>query len=296
MLSRVLVPLEGSPESETVVDWVASWAPPETTTLLFHCIPSRSGKAEPSEPARFGSVQEAQSYLEGVARARLRPTEVIVRVGHPGDRIVTATLEGEAGVVALGVPSSAAGRASLGKAAEIVARTCPRPVLLLKTPVPGPRGRLRRILAPLSGALAGDVNLDILRDLARSLGAEIVFLHVSPSEPQPGEEDARLLGGGGTLLDTQLTLIRQVRRLLKDGIGARTIMTKGDFVEETLSHEMSLDADIVAVAREGHRDAPAWRPIATRAQRAVLLFEETAPVPQAAGSRTAADRKIPSVV
>lgn len=265
-MDRILIPLDGSAEAESVLTWLKSWGLGETKAILFHSIPSRSPKGDLLGATHFETPEQAQAYLEGVARALPGPTEIVVKSGAPGERIVTAALQAEADLVVLGLAGDYGSARTLSKTAEIVARTCPQPLLVLKTPARPFRRRARRILAPMDASTRGDENMDVLRKVARDLRAEVILLHV-------GETELPSTDGRASYSDVQLNLIRQVWGFLKDGIAARTIMTKGSIVEETLTHEQSLDVDMVAVPKDGLSAVPAWTPILGKCERAVLLYE-----------------------
>jgi nucleotide-binding universal stress UspA family protein len=267
MFDRILVPLDGSAEAESVLTWIRTWDI-DSRLILFHCVPSRLPKGDLGGSSRFDSPELAGEYLESIARTIPGPTETIIRTGSPGDRIVTAALQAEAGLVLLGCGGDVGSPRTLGNVNEIVARTCPRPVMIVKTPAYPSRRRGRRILAPMDGSAQGSESTDILRGVARELRAEVILLHVGA--PEPGED-------ASSYSDVQLNLIRQVWGFLKDGIAARTIMTKGSVVEETLTHEQSLDVDIVAVPRESHPGPQAWQAVLRQCERAVLLYEPKEP-------------------
>lgn len=267
MFDRIFVPLEGSPDSESVLGWLRSWDLSDSKMTLFHCLPAAPSAGELREERRFDTPEQARDYLESVSRtAPAASTEVIVRTGSPGERIVTAALQADAGIVVLGVSGDVGTPRTLGKAAGVVVKTCPQPVLVVKTPVRPARRRVRRILAPLDATSRGDENMDVLRDVARDLRAEIILMHVGSPE---GEGEGRG-SAGSTYSDVQLNLIRQVWSFLKEGIAARTIMTKGSILEETLTHEQSLDVDMVALPKEG---GLSWTPMVGKCERAVLLYE-----------------------
>lgn len=271
MFDRILVPLDGSSDSESALTWLRSWGLADSKAILFHCLPARLPKGGVEATSRFETPEQAQKYLEGVAQTMPPSTEVIVRTGTPGERIVTAALQSEAGVVLLGLAGDYGTPRILSKTTEIVARTCPQPVLIIKTPARSTGRRVRRILAPLDAATRGDENMDVLRGVARDLRAEVILLHVGSPEGDPLPAEAR--AGSASYSDVQLNLIRQVWSFLKDGIAARTIMTKGSIIEETLNHEQSLDIDLVAIPKESPATGFSWAPIVGKCERAVLLYE-----------------------
>jgi len=289
MLERLFVPLDGSAEAESVLPWLRAWNLSSSKLILFHCLPSRLPKGDVLGNSRFETPEQAGAYLEAIAGALPGETEIIVRTGFPGDRIVTAALQAEADLVVLGGSGEYGSPRILGKVTEMVARTCPLPVLLVKTPIGSLHRRIRRILVPLDTNARGDENMAVLRGIAGDLRAEVVLLHVGSPEPEGSEVGAGLREVAGSesqlhqiwnflkdsvaVSDVRLNLIHQVWAFLKKEIAARTVMTKGCFVEETLSHERSLDADIVAIARDGTGPGLPWNAIVRQAERAVLLYE-----------------------
>lgn len=294
MIDRVFVPLDGSPEAETVLPWLRSWNLNSPRFILFHCLPSRLPKGDILGGSRFETTEEATGYLAGAARNLPGQPEIVVRSGFPGDRIVTAALQAEADLVVMSAAGDLPAPRPIGKVTEMVARTCPLPVLLARTPQGARARRVRRILVPLEGSVRGDENLELLRGIAGDLRSEVILLHVGTPEPEPPGPDMGDLPPGASPSQAQLLLMHQVWNFLKDSIAvsdvrlnliqqvwgflkqevaARTVMTKGSFVEEALSHERSLDSDIVAISREGTGSAPSWNAILRRTERAVLLYE-----------------------
>jgi len=274
MFDRIFVPLEGSSDSESVLSWLRSWDLADAKVTLFHCLPTRPPNGSAVKASRFETPEQAREYLESVGRTLTPPAEALVRTGSPGERIVTAALQADAGLVVLGVSGDYGSPRTLGSVAGIVVKTCPQPVVVVKTPVRPARRRVRRILAPLDSSSRGDENMDVLRDVARDLKAEIIILHVGAAD-----SESAVSSGEATYSDVQLNLIRQVWSFLKDGIAARTIMTKGSIVEEILTHEESLDVDLVAVPKENQPGLLNWTSVVDRCERAVLLYE-----PRDAGS------------
>src|SRR5262245_49944440 len=132
MFHRVFVPLDGSSDSESVLSWLRSWDLSGSTLILFHSLPTRLPDGEAPAKARFDTVDQAREYLERVARTLPGATEIVVRTGSPGDRIVTAALQADADLVVLGWSGDAGLPGTLGSVAQKVAKTCPPPVLLVK--------------------------------------------------------------------------------------------------------------------------------------------------------------------
>jgi nucleotide-binding universal stress UspA family protein len=276
MFNSVLVPLDGSPRSERILLWLRPLLRPGATLWLFHCIPGRGSVPEASPTSRFSSVEKAETYLKNLRDWLALTGKTIVRVGPPADRIVTASLELEVDMVALGVDPSGDSISPIGHVNEAIARTCPKPVLFIKPETPTLRQGVRRVLFPVDEAGGPWEQFDVVRSLTSGLGAESVFLHTAAPEPD-GDLGMDLVPSAfSTSASVRLNLIRCVQKLQHEGIVARAIVTTGDKLTETLGHEQSLDADLIALGKEGHRDVHRWRPVVAASRRAVLLFE-TAP-------------------
>jgi len=298
MIERIFVPLDGSADAASVLPWLEAWGMRSAKLILFHCVRSRLATGEVPGHSRFETTEQAREFLADLARELPGEPEVVVREGFPGDRIVTAALQSNADLVVLGDAADPGAPRVMGRITEMVAKTCPLPVLLVRTPVPGPARRVRRILAPLDGrAGGGGEDMEFLRRISKALRSEVVLLHVGSPEPDgaalqpspraagPDDPEAQFrlthevwnfLKDSITVSDVRLNLIQQVWAFLKKEISARTVMTKGSFVEETLSHERSLDADLVAIAKAPGPDRD-WPAIVRRAERAVLLYENPDP-------------------
>lgn len=146
MFSRVVVPLDGSPLGEVVVEWVRQLVGIERSRVyLVHVVPESEpvamydGLSLISVPA---VVPEEQSALEGAAArylagvadlfgpaADVRP---LVRTGRPAPEIVRAARECGADLIAMSTHGrTGLGRLVLGSVADEVVREAGLPVVLL---------------------------------------------------------------------------------------------------------------------------------------------------------------------
>jgi nucleotide-binding universal stress UspA family protein len=275
MFKSVLVPLDGSPRSERILLWLRPLLKPGATLWLFHCIPGRGAVPEAPGSGRFQSIKQAETYLENLRNWLALTGKAVVRVGPPADRIVTASLELDVDLVALAVDPARDSATPIGHVNEAIARACPKPVLFIKPETPTLRQGVRRVLFPVDETGGAWEHFDVVRTLTAGLGAESVFLHTQASELD-GDLGADLLPSVfSNSAAVRLDLIRCVQKLQREGIVARAIVTTGDKLTETLGHEQSLDADLIALGKEGHRDVHRWRPVVASSRRAVLLFERT---------------------
>jgi len=116
---------------------------------LFHCLPGRGTTPEASPACRFQSIRQAETYLESLRDWLALTGKTVVRVGPPADRIITAALEFEADLVALGVEPARDSAAPIGHVNEAIARAWPKPVLFIKPETPPLRRGGRRVLFPV---------------------------------------------------------------------------------------------------------------------------------------------------
>ncbi|RPH99758.1 MAG: universal stress protein, partial [Zetaproteobacteria bacterium] len=135
MLSRILVPLDGSPLAEAVIPQVAELAAlrkAEVVLLrvaLAHTLPGADPVA-----AQVRAVDEAEAYLLRVERdlvARGLPVVRAVRYGRPAEEILDHARVGGVSLIAMSTHGrTGIRRWVLGSVAEQVARRSPVPVLL----------------------------------------------------------------------------------------------------------------------------------------------------------------------
>lgn len=245
---RVLVPLDGSPESEEILVHLHRFDPAVEEVLLLHVIPrvhasvgdAVSGRWVPRDAERY--LMKLQSNAAWV-RARLR-----VETGDVVERILAVQREEGADLIAM-VPQakSAVTRFFLGSAMKGVLRETPTPILvarqgLARTPV-----RLKRILVPVGGDPASRAVVEPVRRLALRLRAQVLLLKVGgdgdvdPTAAEPGFRTIDL----GKPADVGEAILERVRS------------EEADLVAMTLDREKGSDAVSKAVdAVLKHSPAP----------------------------------------
>lgn len=141
---RVLVALDGSTASESVLRFLMEIAGPlDMTVMLLHVlepIPPQVLEATPHvvlddvEARR----QEAEEYLAPVAaalRAQGVDTSWAIRRGQPADEILAAAKESSANLIAMATHGrTGLGRLLFGSVTEAVLRHAPMPVFLIREP------------------------------------------------------------------------------------------------------------------------------------------------------------------
>jgi nucleotide-binding universal stress UspA family protein len=141
-LSKILVPLDGSELSASVLPFAASLAKPlGATVVLFHCV-SEPVMTYPAAGAVWtadlvkGMEADAHRYLAGVANdlsADGISTNRAVAVGNATDGIVWAAEREDAGLIVMSTHGrSGVGRMVLGSVADAVVRRTSLPVVLVR--------------------------------------------------------------------------------------------------------------------------------------------------------------------
>jgi nucleotide-binding universal stress UspA family protein len=174
MYATLLVALDGSKNAEKVL--------PVVEPLLK----SGKGKAllvQVLPPGGEGPEAAAQAYLKEIssrlAKKKIRSEGEIVR-GDAAVAIIRCAEERNADLVAF----TSHGQGGLaqwvfGSVAQKILRGCARPLLVVRA-LEAPLVKVKRVVVPLDGALGSEAMLPHAAQLARSFGAPIELLHVTP--------------------------------------------------------------------------------------------------------------------
>ena len=190
MISRVLVPLDGSPEAEQALPYARALLPTGGAILLFQAVPEfeMPGANEPALTELNWALKPApdangKTRLE-VAQAAL--TQIATRVsddqvscstevaqGDPASEILQAIAQRDVDVVAMTTHGrGAVGRTVFGSVADRIVRTSPVPVVLVRPwlePAVPESASITRLLVPLDGSDLAEEALPIATELAQRL-------------------------------------------------------------------------------------------------------------------------------
>lgn len=248
LLSRILVPLDGSDTAEAVLSHLRRILPRQTSSLiLVHATPF----------APWIDEQQSEKYLRRVAFQLTNdgyPATPLLRMGSPAEVILETALHERASLIALTTHGrTGAARWVLGSVAERVLQASPLPVLVVRSlPSKLSRGRLeslpvRRFLVPLDGSAQSLAALRPVLDLARPVDAQVTLLHVDEPFPYEGRWEPP---------DETLKLADQTLR--EACIPARVEHRKGDPAEEILKASEEEGADLVAMTTHGRSGPSRW--------------------------------------
>ena len=203
MLSRILVPLDGSPLAESVLPQVVELANLRKAEVvlvrvaLAHTFPG----ANPAD-GQVRAVESAQRYLNKIQAdlaAQGIAVQSVVRYGHAAEEILDHAGTGAIDLIAMSTHGrSGIRRWVLGSVAETVARRAPVPVMLLHTrghvaapeqepahqpPLPAPAldaappVRIRHILCPVDLSPLDREVLQSAGAMAQRFDADLTVLH-----------------------------------------------------------------------------------------------------------------------
>lgn len=201
---KILVPLDGTAESEAVLPWVEAFlGRPGTSVDLLHVSPGRSDEEEaPGDREASWVPHDCARYLERV-RERLGAWGGRVRgvseVGPAAGAILRAVRASAADLLLMRTRSrQGVSRLLFGSTAAEVLRGSTVPLLVLGPAAPKPEAAPapRGVLVPLDGS---DWSARILADaarLARLFGASMTLFHAGSGLPGLGGLAERLSGEG----------------------------------------------------------------------------------------------------
>jgi nucleotide-binding universal stress UspA family protein len=198
MMTRLLVPLDGSEEARDALPYAMALAVPGTEIILLTVIPAAdeitgaSGEmVVPADGMSSVAVDRARDALaQAAARLRLagHAVQTQVAIGDPAERIIeTARDSGTALIVMASHGRGALGRLIYGSVADRVAREAPAPTMVVRTRqlAPGPVG-ITRLVVPLDGTSFAEQSLSFAAEISRRLGTPILLVQaVNPLALMP---------------------------------------------------------------------------------------------------------------
>lgn len=235
MFGRILVSLDGSPESEAIFDEVERVSGPHTAVDLLHVI----------EHSGLGT-EEARTYLQRAGgRLSSRTVGVHLRTGVPEVEIPRAAQALGADLIALTTHARRGlARLLLGSVAETVVRQASVPVLLRRPDLARPRKPLERILVPIDGSPESRQVFDSVRQVSRPGSVEVILLQVLTGLAGPADES-------GLAPEAASPLRTTAYKLEREGMRTRPMVVFGAPADQILDQARLLDVDLIAMANTG---------------------------------------------
>ncbi|HLY10278.1 MAG TPA: universal stress protein [Planctomycetota bacterium] len=266
MIERILIALDGSPESEEILGEVERIAGSRTSLDLLHVIEDR-----PREVPGLGVLVEdlARPYLERVAR-RLpgRSVGIHLRRGKPEDEISRAARSLNADLIALTTHArKGLSRIFMGSVAESVVRKAAIPVLMTRPHLARPRKPLERLLVPIDGSPESKQIFESVRHFAKDSDVEVILLQVVENliapDPMLGTS---MISMADLVPDPTSSLRAYAYKLEREGLKTRSMVVFGAPADQILEQAKILDVDLIAMASTG-------RPGLSRAIRGSVSFK-----------------------
>lgn len=264
MITRILVPLDGSEFAERALPVAASIARATGAAIDVVLVHERSPVRTDREETVMWRAEDV--YLDRLARALADDARVQVAsetiAGSPAHAICARAADRKADLVVM----SSHGRTGfnrlwLGSVADAVMRQARVPVLLVRVdPALAHPRAVRRVLVALDGSALAREALAPAADLAQAFGASVVLLRLVQPVPQAGAAIERPMGAvapGRDEAATRLLLLEAERdleaiagALRASGVAVDVHVAVGDHPAQAIV-EWSRGCELVAIATHG---------------------------------------------
>ncbi|MCH7593708.1 MAG: universal stress protein [Chloroflexi bacterium] len=183
MFKKILVPLDGTADSERVLDWVKPFAVLGAELHLVTVVDSRHRADAQDIDNLSGSISElAERYLHGLldrVRKEFPSTQATIGTGRPAFEILRIASKVNADLIAMeSHRSSAFMRGILGSCTDAVVRAGRLPVLVLPPGAADVKApdKPGTVLVPLDGSELAERALTVAVEMARDFQAELALL------------------------------------------------------------------------------------------------------------------------
>lgn len=309
MERQILVPLDGSALSETVLPHAVAMARTTSSALALLRVVPKLGTIE--RRAWPGSTAVAQprgtEHEFQLARTYLR--EIAGHLRGDGFEVSTHILEGNPAAEIIDysrndatvtmVAMATHGRSGIsrwvfGSVAEKVLHAATKPLLLVHAPADAPRVLPRveyhTILVPLDGSTFAEQALGLAEEMAQDTQARLLLVSVVPHSDDPDVAEAGMVPlwvaeqHQGAVYDVQHALVDDVQKLATRGLNVSMKIAAGKPAEEILKVASHEQADLIVMATHGRGGlARLWMgsvasKVVQSTTQAVLLLRATEPV------------------
>lgn len=266
MFKKIIVPLDGSENSEAVVPFAAEIASTSGGELIFVTAVQQVGVWDSTMSLQVldRETKVAREYLDKFAakmtEAGSKVTTKLVE-GDAADAVLKAADETGADLLAITTKGrSGIARWLFGSVATRLVEHAKIPILVLHPKegedkgAPGPV--VKKILVPLDGSEVAQSILPVVEDFAKAMGAEIVLFNaVAPLAAYPGFETAGAAAIGEVVADlqeqAQKTMARIAGEVQARGVKASYVVALETAVDGAIRAADDLNVDLIAIATHG---------------------------------------------
>ena len=270
MIQTILVPLDGSPESEAVLPVASEVAHRTGSTLIL--------LTSVYQPGGWGEFQFtvdlekearlAQQYLDS-RKVELERDGLIVEAqavsGPPAQAVIDYAVARSADLLAMSTHGrSGATRWAFGSVADQVLHGSHTPVLLVRSHRPAATvpPAFRKILVPYDGSELSEAALPFIQEFAKAFEASIVLFHVlfPPAMAYSGFEAP--IATDRLWKDLEEVARKHVgeaaEKLSDAGLSVKPIVSFGPAVDEIVRAATLEGADLIAMSTHGRSGVGRW--------------------------------------
>lgn len=248
MIDRILVPLDLSQTSETVLDSLAPFLHRNEAELTFlHVMPEGATEQYSWEAWRaVTSIQERYLSKGLTVWSQLRS-------GEPAAGILGYAGAYQPSLIAMYTHArSGVARLVRGSVAEQVLRHSPFPLFLAPPAIFAAGVEGHRILVPLDGSETSAAILPLVTEFAKLFNSEVILLHVWTSFPaEPMAEVAARTIFHSAEKEGEKILAPLVERLKGQGVRARSFVCYGYAADEILRVAGDEQVNLLAMSTHG---------------------------------------------
>lgn len=277
MFKKILVPLDGSPSSESALEPAmqigraigAEILLVRSIQLVYTSMPMVAGEYEWIWPeyAREDSRREIRDYLDNVRRLYDCPgchVRSIALEGDPASCIVDTAEDENVDLIVMSTHGqTGVRRAVFGSVTERVLHSVNCPVMVTRTKEP-----IRRILVTLDGSQLAEMVMEPTLEIARAVGARVVLLRINEMIPvspldAPAAEDWDIPESDKKLMaerrQTAEAYLKQIElRYHLTPAEVESIVLDGKPVDRIQEFARLYGINLIAMSTHGHTGLRRW--------------------------------------
>jgi nucleotide-binding universal stress UspA family protein len=220
MLRHALVPLDGSPQADTILPYISWLAKQLNVSMTLLSVADTHG-ATPPGLVQLDVARRLQELVSRLADEGIQ-VATAVAVGRPAQEILRIAEDRRCDLIVLSTSTaSLTGRETLGPIADKVFHASHIPLLLIPPQLEGisaAQGRpITTLILPLDGSPLAESALPYAEDLSQQLKAEVVLARAVPFGGAYVDEKTPLTGE----IEATTYLQGMVGRLRADGVVAQ---------------------------------------------------------------------------